>query len=195
MTIARKHLFTRAPQLDDDTFFDQIRLWHTRNDSLFAVFDALVNGYTFDSKTYHLSKEQYRSELAQAWTMTEFPGSIKDVSYLWKYADPPVLMVDDLPENLTLYRGAPVTQKRGMSWTNDLDLARWFAKRFSFPGADPEDELEHGFVWSIQVPKTKIYAAFHGRDCRSREAFEVVVPRYPWKIVQVEGPLFSNYSR
>lgn len=38
---------------------------------------------------------------------------------------------DELPDELTLYRGAQENHKAGMSWTTDREQALWFRNRFT----------------------------------------------------------------
>lgn len=51
----------------------------------------------------------------------------------------------------TLYRGATIENRFGMSWTGDIDQARYFARSRQAPGA-------HGAVWQCRVPANLVLA-------------------------------------
>ena len=70
-------------------------------------------------------------------------------------------------EPLALYRGAPEESRYRWSWTEDLQLAQWFATRFSDrPGHLPSK------VWTAVVPPSRLLA--HIVDCRPGEREYVV---------------------
>mgnify|MGYP003378199760 FL=1 len=81
-------------------------------------------------------------------------------SKLFKKADPSSLMCQDeqevlnsLPGIKKLYRGVNDVSSHpidGMSWTDDIEIAKWFAKRYGGEGK----------VYSINAPKESILAYF-----------------------------------
>ena len=87
------------------------------------LFDALV-------KTRELSwdKETLHPLVADIWCGAEFPEQL-----LWQSLWIDLFQIADYSkptEPITLYRGCPVqTGVRRMSWTTDLEQARWFAKQ------------------------------------------------------------------
>ncbi|WIB65891.1 hypothetical protein [Curtobacterium sp. MCBD17_040] len=109
--------------------------------------------------------------IEQAWTTAEWPARALSVQ-LWLYLfervidngeylrDAQVRPLTDLPELLTLYRGATQQHAVGMSWTDDLDRARWFAGRFNDVGGST------GVVWTVTVPRELVLARFDGRGER-----------------------------
>jgi hypothetical protein len=58
---------------------------------------------------------------------------------------------DSLPDTVTAYRGAQEPAKRGMSWSLDIKMAEFFAKR------------THGSVWRVEVPRSAVLAYFADR--------------------------------
>lgn len=51
----------------------------------------------------------------------------------------------------TLYRGATVENRYGLSWTGDVDQARYFARSRQAPGV-------RGSVWQCRVPANRVLA-------------------------------------
>lgn len=66
-----------------------------------------------------------------------------------------------LPEQITLYRGGLLN---GLSWTNDLTKARWFANRF---------KPENPEIWQITINKSDV---IHFTDERNESEF-IVSPK------------------
>jgi len=94
-----------------------------------------------------LTKKDYTTLLADAWTDVEFPhqAGVRRLVRMFQMADTELLKsqcendkkgYDALPENITIYRGlqGKKAKCRGLSWTTDLEKAKWFAKRFAFNG-------------------------------------------------------------
>lgn len=87
---------------------------------------------------HRLPLDEIRRAVTEAWRMAEFPEDHLGTDVWTGLFDGCEYMVDgepamrtDLPDVLTLYRGALPARKRGLSWTADLDQARWFANRFT----------------------------------------------------------------
>lgn len=104
-----------------------------------------------------LTPEVAASVVPAAWVSAERPMSnlfARDWLGLFKLAG---YTRDGVPaerptEPVTLYRGALPRYRKGWSWTEDLDLARWFADRYADLGrpgrvyttqADPHALLAH----------------------------------------------------
>ena len=82
-----------------------------------------------------------------------------------------------LPEIITMYRGAQSElNEDGMSFTTDLDRARWFATRFAREGNDP-------VILTLTVPREKVIAYLARRNESEIIAFAVDVT-----VVSVEFP-------
>lgn len=114
-----------------------------------------------------------------AWTMAEWPTNCLDID-IWLSLFGAALPKDsylnegvvaprsELPETLTLHRGAVRGREEGMSWTEDEDRAKWFANRFGNHFGEP-------VVMTLDIPREYILARFHeGRG----EGEWVVDPAY-----------------
>lgn len=90
-----------------------------------------------------------------AWSAVEFPhqalaeGEWRELFDFAGYTREGV-PADRPTEPLTLWRGALAEHRRGWSWTDDLDLARWFADR---PLTD-----RRGRVWVATVEPARLLA-------------------------------------
>lgn len=75
-----------------------------------------------------------------AWQMAEFPTAALDAdSWDWMFEDIGFtengVSAPRPVDAVTVYRGALPAHARGWSWTEDVELARWFANRFPGTGA------------------------------------------------------------
>ena len=107
--------------------------------------------------------------VVNAWCSAEWPAQCLDESIWWNLfdlatEDPLTYLHDhevrdraDLPATVTLYRGAVEEHKYGMSWTDDLARATWFAHRFDTVGG------EVGKVWQVTVDSDMVLARFESR--------------------------------
>lgn len=113
-----------------------------------------------------LSIDDLAEAVGQAWTGAEWPEQHITGDGWYVLFDTVGYLVDhqqrdrdeDLPEIVTLYRGAIPDRRAGMSWTSDLDTARWFARRF--------DGIRGGLtgqVWRIDIPRDFVLARFNHR--------------------------------
>lgn len=111
--------------------------------------------------------EDIAAGVASAWTMCEWPEQAVDQdlwSMLYAYAvedlvdsylhDDDIRGRDDLPEQVTLWRGAIEDRRLGMSWTGDRKRAEWFAHRFD----GMTDKV--GKVYQVTVDRELILARF-----------------------------------
>lgn len=117
------------------------------------------------SKEY-LSKEDFSLLLRWNWIETENPNQDTNVSVAtaakwFREADKNILMkpeelqyYENLPETVRIYRGVSVGRNpKGLSWTDDLETARWFAHRFDMDG-------KSGYIQTACVPRSEILAYF-----------------------------------
>lgn len=109
--------------------------------------------------------EEVAKGFEDAWTACEWPGRAASAD-LWlgvlgnaldietEYLlESEVRPKSELPESVTLYRGAPEDAARGMSWTDNLERAQWFASRF--PG------YLDGNVYTVEATPDMVLARFH----------------------------------
>jgi hypothetical protein len=114
--------------------------------------------------------EQDFPELAEAldhaWSAAEFPGrafgDFHRTSAVWvKMFRSVGYLVDGAvhappTEAVRLYRGAPPAVRAGLSWTDKLDQARWFARRNGLFGFESD-------VWTMLAPSSVLLAQANGR--------------------------------
>ena len=137
--------------------------------SAFSVMLLLRPAYRLTFIKYakdHMSREDFSTMLADAWTQTENPNRDPNVSLTmaarwFRAADPMYLMSEEEREvfasfevGATVYRGVAVGRNpMGLSWTDNFEKASWFAHRFDRAG-------ETGYVQTAQVPRNKMLAYF-----------------------------------
>ena len=115
-----------------------------------------------------MSVKDFSENLKYIWTTTENPNqdvnvSVSTAAKWFREADKHFLMnkkeqevYANLSESITLYRGVAVGRNpKGLSWTNDIKTARWFAHRFDRNG-------KAGYIQYATVPKLKVLAYFDG---------------------------------
>lgn len=117
-----------------------------------------------------LSPADLAEALGDAWTGAEWPEQhLTPESWVMLFDTVGYLVdgetrerADDLPEVVTLYRGAIPGRREGMSWTTRLETAQWFAHRFDGIrlGGAP---AEVGQVWRIDIPRDYVLARFNHR--------------------------------
>ncbi len=113
-----------------------------------------------------LSLEDYSEFLSDMWITMEFPNADTNVTKaefvsFFQNADKKLLMdkkeyavYTALPEEVTVYRGVGKHGKvNGLSWTLDLEKAKWFANRFEPVG-----------VYKAKINKKYVLAYFNGRN-------------------------------
>jgi len=111
-----------------------------------------------------------RRVIAGVWMMAEWPTSALGVA-LWVEMFRAAGFVSDTGEPKpalpwTVYRGTVWGRRRGMSWTTDLERARWFAARYA---------VRHraGLVFAVDVEPSAVLALVG--DPGGRNESEVVV--------------------
>lgn len=139
-----------------------------------------------------ISSEDLGTALNDIWTTVENISGDVNVSYkdlveMFQKADENTLMTNEEIEYLhnsedmlTLYRGVTgynIENRTAMSYTDDEETAKWFARRF------PSDVRQ---VWKIQIPKSKVLAYYNNR---SEHEFVIdpidVDVVYPIEIIQL----------
>ena len=124
---------------------DQVAARAGRNDLPALLVDNL----------HRMPLAEIRRGVSAAWRMAEWPEPHLGTASWIALFDGCEYMVDgepasrtDLPDVLTLYRGASAERMRGLSWTASLDQARWFANRFR----------QHLPVYEVQVFRSHVLA-------------------------------------
>ena len=153
------------------------------DDPLVHLFMLLSCPYRLQFLSYiqpYLTPEQLGFILGWTWCKTEFPhqNGISKMVKLFRLCSKETLMdeasrktFDNIPEILTIYRGiqSKKARIRGLSWTTDLEKAKWFARRFNC----------NNTVFEAKIEKKNVFACF---DIRGES--EVVVN--PWCLKEVK---------
>lgn len=123
---------------------------------------VLADAFYWHGLLEHVGRDRLRAMIGDAWTSAEFPTRTVDTD-TWHDMFTAVGFVTDcrrlrVPRVArTLWRGCLPGFEAGMSWTDDLARAQWFAKRTAFRVA--------GHVVSAVVPADMVLARFvHGRE-------------------------------
>ena len=160
---------------DEDAYNEIIECYKNRIDkanSIDTLFYMIRKSYklTFIKfiETY-LSIEDLSTLLAEAWTSSENPNqdvnvSLAQLTRMFKKTNKKYLMTDEeyeiynnLPETFTVYRGvASGRNAKGMSWTQNLEVAEWFANRFNYGNK--------GYIQRATANKKDVLAYFNRRD-------------------------------
>lgn len=112
----------------------------------------------------YLGQQDYAEALSYLWTSVEFPNhdanvSIEEFLKYFSKANPKLLMGDDnfeqynnLPNKITVYRGTCLqSTTKALSWTTDIEKARWFGNRFG----------NNGKVYQANIDKKDVFAYFN----------------------------------
>lgn len=118
----------------------------------------------------YLSKEDFTKFFAEAWIQQDNPNmdanvSIRELTKWFKEADKKILMDEEeyeywesLPEEITLYRGVSRGRKKyGLSWTDNIETAKWFQRRFA-------NQENQGELLKVVVSKKHCLCYFNGRN-------------------------------
>lgn len=107
--------------------------------------------------------------LDHTWHLTEYPEQHADQNVWLAMFDDVGYMVDgrvtdratdpDLPEVVTLWRGAVPERRHGMSWSFDRDQALWFAGRWN-----GMDGTRDAHLYRIEIPNGYVLARVGGRS-------------------------------
>ena len=118
----------------------------------------------------YLSEEDLAELFADAWVSSENPNQDVNcsLSYLIKVfrkCNKHYLMQEEdyevyksLPDTFTIYRGVAVNRNpKGLSWTQNLETAKWFAHRF-------DTEKDKGYIQTAIAKKENVLAYFNTRN-------------------------------
>lgn len=118
----------------------------------------------------YLSEKDLAEYFADAWVLTENPNQdvncpIPYLVKMFKKCNKQYLMVKEdyeiyqaLPETFTIYRGVAVGRNpKGLSWTRNLETAKWFAHRF-------DNKDEQGYIQVGTAKKENVLAYFNTRN-------------------------------
>jgi hypothetical protein len=112
-----------------------------------------------------LNQQDYADALTHLWITVEFPNhdanvSVEEFLKYFSKADKELLMGKDiekynsLPDKITVYRGTCLkSTTKALSWTTNIEKARWFANRFG----------NNGKVYEATIDKKDIFAYFTNR--------------------------------
>lgn len=142
--------------------------WHIQKPDRLMFLNLLRNVYVFDKKTY-------AELLRDAWITTEFPHQMPNAELIrmFRNAEQKYLMTKDevkalgvLPEVITVYRGLQdkKTRKKALSWTTDINVAKWFATRWHKSGTTTPRIL------TSKIKRSDVYMY-----CTQRNESELVV--------------------
>lgn len=139
-------------------------LWAGRNHAPALLANSLLWQGNLDVKRTELGRL-----VIDAWSMAEFPMLHLDRD-LWLelfarggagggyYLSATGRRVRSTPGVKRLYRGSSRAQNLGMSWTDSIRKAEWFAERPHHDGK--------GRVWALEIETTILLAHIHGPDTR-----------------------------
>lgn len=142
------------------------------NSDLYRIYVLIRAPYRLTFLKYceeYLSSKDLAELFADAWVSTENPNqdvncSIPYLIKMFKKCDKKHLMTEEdykvyesLPETFPIYRGVAVGRNpKGISWTQNLKTAKWFAHRF-----DREDKK--GYIQAGIAKKKNVLAYFNTR--------------------------------
>lgn len=160
------------------TFQNDAQLWRSNMEEIINNAKDLIKIYMMVNKVYKLawlkackkfmSISDFSKLLGYAWVESENPNidvnvTIEELIEWFEYSDKEYLMSKDdfeaynkltsSNEPITLYRGiGSRSEKFGLSWTSNLDKAKWFANRFGT-----------GYIITTKVSPSDILSYFGGR--------------------------------
>lgn len=164
--LTRHGIYYRSDRELDAKTFTQACHALDRNERLALLWDLHHAG--------SLDIGRYPSVVADVWSMAEFPESHFDLPQTWRdLFEEAGYTHDGQPapqpcQPVTVYRGCHHERRFGMSWTTDLDQARWFANREFRKGA--------GQVYVFDAPPVSLLAFIH--ESNRGEAEYVIDPQY-----------------
>ena len=149
---------------------DKIRNKIEHADNIYDVYAVIRAPYRLvflkHAKQY-LSLADFSELLADAWVSSENPNddvnvSVRTLASWFKHADKKALMTEEdyevyksLPETITVYRGiTPGHNPKGLSWTQSIDTARWFANRYD----------KEGYIQKAIIDKSRALAYLNTRN-------------------------------
>ena len=140
--------------------------------NLYEIYSLIRKPYRLTFIKYceqYLSDKNLAELLADAWVSSENPNqdvncSIPYLVKLFKKCNKEYLMQSEdyavynsLPNEFSIYRGVAVGRNpKGLSWTQNLEKAKWFANRFN-------TETKKGYVQVGIAKKEHVLAYFNTR--------------------------------
>ena len=165
-------------------YSDQITKANSIEDIMYRIRLPYHFAFLKYAKQY-MSKKDFDKWLGTTWTSSENPNQDKNVTInqfiTWfKAADKKLLMEEEdykvyaeLPEEITIYRGVAVgrAKQKGLSWTCNIDTARWFSKRF-------DTDKKKGYILKAKIKKSDVFAYFNTRNedeilCNSKNIYDI----------------------
>ena len=117
-----------------------------------------------------LARDDLRRVITSVWQDAEWPGAHLGVgAWISLFRECGFVSDDDQPAPmapLEAYRGTSWGRRRGMSWTTNLEVARWFAGRYTSHGREAH-------VFRAEVPPGAVLALIGMEGGRNEH--EVVV--------------------
>lgn len=114
----------------------------------------------------YITREDFSELLADAWTSTEDPNNDVNVTLSvatrwFRAADKAILMdpeelkvFESFQNDMKVYRGVALGRNpKGLSWTDNIDKAAWFAHRFDTDGRS-------GYIQTATVSRDRMLAYF-----------------------------------
>jgi len=132
-----------------------------------------------------LSIDDKKAALLEVWLMAEFPTQAMPWQ-IWLHYFKQVGFISDDPniekplQPLTIYRGAVKHKRKGMSWTQDKELAAWFASRFN--GVNNNK----CFLYTTDIEPDYILAIITGVNGREGETEVIIDPEGLQNIKRLE---------
>ena len=160
-------------------------------DDVFKIFMLINKPYSlslFQRINEYLSEEDFATYLRIAYQREEFPNRNPDIGIdemleWFDMADETILMEEDelkvydeiLSEEITIYRGvgAKGGKIRAISWTDDINVAKRFQKRYS-----------DGILYKAKIKKEDVYGYWGSKETESGDEQEVLCN--PYKIYDIE---------
>lgn len=143
------------------------------NSNLYRVYILIRKPYRLSFLKYcepYLSEKDLAELFADAWVSSENPNQDANcpISYLvkmFKKCNKQYLMQEkdykvyqSLPDTFTIYRGVAVNRNpKGLSWTQNLETAKWFAHRF-------DTNEKKGYIQTAIAKKENVLAYFNTRN-------------------------------
>lgn len=143
------------------------------NSNLYRVYILIRKPYRLSFLKYcepYLSEKDLAELFANAWVSSENPNQdvncpIPYLVKMFKKCNKQYLMQEkdykvyqSLPDTFTIYRGVAVNRNPdGLSWTQNLKTAKWFAHRF-------DTIKDKGYIQTAIAKKENVLAYFNTRN-------------------------------
>lgn len=132
--------------------------------------------------------DEYLPAVVDAWTMAESPESHYGAEFwVWHFREAGYFHDGADHQSpaapMTLYRGCSLGRERRMSWTDDLDTARWFAARVGDSGL-------HGRVIQAKVQPWRVLAYIH-EEGRGESEWVIDSRSIRYKVYEESGAFAS----